>query len=253
MSKSKKGKPGPNWPKLLTAVGGVIGAVAALVTALNGTGLLGPTTSVPAETATRTTPLTVGVTESPAAPAVLLEEDFSDPNSGWDAGKDADAEWAYRDGEYRIMVHGTDLAVWSNTRERHDWANLVMIVEARRVEGPLDNQYGVIARYRDRGNFYVFAISSDGMYAVQMLRDDEWVDLVTWTASDVVRQGEATNLLRVECRGTRMRFFVNDEMLAEVEDDTFSSGDVGLLAGTFAEGGVEVHFDNLLVRALAES
>jgi hypothetical protein len=34
-----------------------------------------------------------------------------------------------------------------------------------------------------------------------------------------------------------------------VQDDTFASGDVGLLAGTYDEIGTDIHFDNFVVRA----
>ena len=47
-----------------------------------------------------------------------------------------------------------------------------------------------------------------------------------------------------------MRFLVNGELLATVEDDTIRSGSIGLAAGSFSEGEVEVRFDSLLVKAL---
>lgn len=118
------------------------------------------------------------------------------------------------------------------------------------MAGPFDNQYGLLVRYVDRANFYAFWISSDGMYAVQKLLSDDWVDLVEWTESPVVREGDRTNILRVECEGSEIRFVVNDELLTAVEDSSFAMGDVGLAAGSFDEPGVVVHFDNLLVRPL---
>jgi hypothetical protein len=184
---------------------------------------------------------------------VLLEDTFSDSQSGWDSGADIDAEWGYADGQYRIAVHGPDLVVWGNPIERHDWDDFVMLVDVPRAEGPLDNLFGVVVRMVDRGNYYLFSISSDGMYSVQRLRNDEWQDLVLWTPSDLVRQGGAPNQLRVECRGTLMRFFVNEKLLTSVEDDIFYSGNVGLAAGSFTEGGVVVYFDNVLVRPLPKT
>ena len=43
----------------------------------------------------------------------------------------------------------------------------------------------------------------------------------------------------------------NNELLVEVQDDTFASGNVGLLAASYEEGTLIVHFDNVQVRALA--
>jgi hypothetical protein len=244
---------------MLTTVAGVIGAIASLATAVvKFQAMRGPAaspTAVPSPTATITSelPPTFTVIQTTERALSTWEDNFANPGSGWDSGADADAEWGYHGGEYRIAVQATELVAWGNPSAHHDWADLVVIVEARRVEGPLDNQYGVMVRYLDRANFCLFAVSSDGMYSVQRLRNDEWEDMVGWTPSDAVRQGGATNVLRVECHGVHIRFFVNDQLLTTVEEDMFYSGSIGLAAGSFGDGGVVVHFDNLLVRTQPQS
>jgi len=250
-----------DFAKAATAIGGLTVALATLLTALHTIGVLGPKatpTPVPTTvlvvqvTATpvpaATTAPVVQATAAPTAQLLLLEDDFSNPKSGWDRGDDSDAEWGYQDEEYRILVKTEDLTVWANTREKYDLANLVMVVEARRVAGPVDNEYGVIIRYQDRSNFYLFSVSSDGQYAVQMLRDDNWKELVKWSPSPVIKGDEGTNVLRVVAEGPQMHFVVNGEQLCVVEDSTFTSGSIGLAAGTFTETGVEVRFDSLMVR-----
>jgi hypothetical protein len=245
-----KPKSGTDWAKLLTAVGGVITAIAALLTSLGG---FGTGCSAPlAPEATATTALVPAPAEATSPQLSLvtrLEDDFSSPKSGWESGADADGEWGYSDGVYRIAVRAPELAIWANKQEREAWTDMVVQVEAYRAAGPIDNQYGVIVRYRDRGNFYLFSVASDGLYAVQMLRNGQWIDLRPWTASQAVRQENGVNALRVECQGATFRFFVNEEFLTQVEDSTFPSGGLGLLAGSFLESDVVVHFDNLAVQA----
>lgn len=242
----KQEKPEHDWSKTATAIGGLTVALATLLTALHTIGVIG--NKAPVATPVPTTVPTVQATETQVPQLITLEDDFSNPKSGWDRGADSDAEWGYQDGEYRILVHAEDMTVWANTHERYELANLVMVVEARRVAGPLDNQYGVIVRYQDRANFYLFTVSSDGQYAVQMLRDDNWEDLVEWAPSPVINQGEGTNVLRVEAQGPEMRFLVNGELVCVVQDSTIGSGSIGLAAGSFVEAGVEVRFDGLLVQ-----
>jgi hypothetical protein len=182
---------------------------------------------------------------------VLQEDRFDDPNSGWDIYTVDQGSVGYDDGAYRIVVQATEYDVWATSNWGLALADFVIEVDARRVEGPLDNDYGVLVRYQpDDDNFILFAISSDGSYTVQTFRDREWGLLVDWTETDAVRDPAATNRLRVECLGSRMRFVVNGTPLAEVEDAAFDSGDVGLLAGAFDQGGVVIAFDNLQVRAL---
>ncbi len=258
-------KSGLDWTKLLTAAGGLVGAIAALLTALHGMGVFErqqpdptPTTAgtsalavghSPAVSATETRSPTAHPTETPQQQGILLEDNFSDPASGWGSSAAADSETGYSEGEYRVAVNATEMVVWENTRGHH-WDDVLVLVDARRTAGPLDNQYGLLVRYVDRANFYAFWVSSDGMYAVQKLSNDDWIDLVEWSESSVIRQGDLTNVLRVECKGSQMRFFVNDELLTTIHDDAFRSGDVGLAAASFGETGVVIHFDNLLVRSL---
>jgi hypothetical protein len=246
MSESKSG---PDWAKTLAPIGGVVTAFA-LVTALGG--LTGGCTAPPAPAATAT-PVFAPSTSVPTSAQVglvnVLADDFDDPQSGWETGGDADGQWGYKRGVYRIAVDVPDLAIWANRRQSDEWADAVVEIEAYRTSGPIDNQYGVIVRYRDNGNFYLFSVSSDGLYSVQMLRNDQWIDLQPWTISEAVRQESGVNVLRVECQGSLMRFFINDQYVAEVEDSTFASGSMALLAGSFAEGGVVVHFDSIRVQA----
>ena len=262
-------------PGVLTAIAGSIAAIASLLTALNLIGVIGrpkptatpalaPTPHPGAAAAPSTTlgptathaPPTATPSATPApklTPGVLLDDQFAGACRGWDVDKTAEYEVDCRDGEYRIAVNAEDLDVWGNSKAGYKWTDYVVQVDARRVDGPLDNEYGVLVRYQsDHQNFYFFSVSSDGMYTVRIMQADKWTDLIAWTESKSVAQGSATNSLRVECLGPRFRFFVNGDLLATIEDRTFPVGDVGLLAGALGEPGAVVHFDNLQVRALVK-
>jgi hypothetical protein len=66
-------------------------------------------------------------------------------------------------------------------------------------------------------------------------------------SSDAIVQGAATNRLRADCAGTRLTLYVNGTKAAEGDDADFSSGNVGLIAGTFETPGADVFFDNFSV------
>jgi hypothetical protein len=55
------------------------------------------------------------------------------------------------------------------------------------------------------------------------------------------------NRLRAECIGQRQAFYINGELVVELDDDSVHSGDIGLGAGEGEFGRTEVRFDNLLV------
>lgn len=148
------------------------------------------------------------------------------------------------------MVHSADTFAWGNPKRAYHFSDVLIEVDARRVAGPLNNQIGLVVRRQDDENFYLSSISSDSTYRVHKLQGNVWSALVDRTPSQSVKQGAAWNRLRMECVGARMRFYVNDNLLAEVEDKTFPSGNIGLGAGTADEGDVEARFDNLRVQAL---
>jgi len=242
-----EGKGGTDWSKVLTAAGGLLAALAALLTALNAMGWIGKPAATPVATSVPSAP---AVTPTRTLRPVVFSDDFSDTGSGWDQGVDEDSEWGYRDGEYRILVTKPKWVVWLKPGTSYDIANLALSVEAHSVAGTDDNEYGVIFRYVDGDNFYMFTISSDGQYHMQMQLNNEWVTLKPWTKSNLIHQGQATNLIRIEARGTELQCYVNGELLTIVDDATFTSGNVGLVVGTFDEGGVEARFDSFSARSL---
>ena len=244
-------------PGLLTAVGGAIAGIAALLNSLHLLGVLGGVrpTALPPPTAvsspTAAVSATLPPTARPTASLLLFSDDFNDAQSGWYTETNPDSERLYKDGEFRIAVFKPQIDSWAWSKHFSDLADCIIEVDAHRVEGPLKNDYGVLVRFQEETDgFYMFGVSSDGHYWVQMSQGDDWKELAPWTPSDAVRQGTAVNHLRVECEGSHMAFLVNNRLLCEVEDDTFAAGDIGLVAGAFDEAGVVVHFDDLRVSRL---
>jgi hypothetical protein len=193
-------------------------------------------------------------TPVPTARAALFEENFDDPNSGWDVYNDGDTSAAYVDGEYELAVYVDNYMAWGNPQLQDVPANFEVDVDSRQVAGPLDNNFGVLVRYQPGGDsFYWFEISSDGYYSVDLMLDNEWTTLVDWDYSDAINQGlDATNHMQVVCDGDVFNFYVNDVFLTTVTDGTLSDGTIGLAVGTYDETGVQMRFDNLRVYPLQD-
>jgi len=173
-------------------------------------------------------------------------DDFSDPAGGWQAESDASAEVGCYEGVMRLLVEVPNRLAWASAGR--EFSDFRLAVEATQVAGPDDNEYGVLVRMRDADHFYRFSISGDGYYLVSKYDGGVWEVLNDdWTSSAAIHLGTVTNLLEVVCRGATMTFLVNGVALMQVEDSSYSRGDVGLYAGSFFEPGVEIHFDNLTV------
>jgi hypothetical protein len=123
-----------------------------------------------------------------------------------------------------------------------------MEVDATQVDGPNDNTYGVIFRYQDDRNFYRLDISGDGYFAVFKFKDGAWTKLQDYVETAAVKQGNTTNHVQVIAKGDQFTFNVNGETVKTFSDKDFSSGNVGVTAGTlFDTAGVHIAFDNLKV------
>lgn len=179
---------------------------------------------------------------------VLFQDDFTDTSSGWDRVNTQSGLTDYADGVYRIFVNEASTDVWANPGLT--FTDVAVDVEATKVGGPDDNDFGVTCRSVDTNNFYFFIISSDGYYGIGKVVDgaQQLIGMDAMEPSDAVKQGEASNRLHVECAGTTLSLWVNGQMIKEVEDTQFAKGDVGLMAGSFDVAGTDIHFDNFSVK-----
>jgi hypothetical protein len=178
---------------------------------------------------------------------VLFQDDFSDSSSGWDSVRDADGMTDYEGGAYRIQVLKPDYDFWANPGL--SFTDTHIEVDASKQGGPDDNDFGVICRYLDTNNFYFFVISSDGYYGIGKVLDGEHIliDMDNMTPSDHIKLGSVSNAIRADCIGSTLTLYVNGQLVDSKEDSTFTSGDVGLMAGTFDTPGTDIAFDNYIV------
>jgi hypothetical protein len=180
--------------------------------------------------------------------AVLFQDDFTLPISGWDTINQPASTVGYEDGSYRVKILAPETIAWGRPHLSFD--NITLDVDATKSGGPEDNLFGVLCRYQDPANFYFFLISSDGYAGAGAYRDGERFIFgeAAMLPSPAVATGEATNHLQVDCLGSTVRLRVNGLTVAEAEVFDWPSGDVGLVAGSYEADGVEIWFDHFAVR-----
>jgi len=183
--------------------------------------------------------------------SATFSDDFGTPGD-WRIISDPEVEIAYADGGLSIEVKVIDRVAW--TVAGRQFEDAVVSVDATPVGGPDDNAYGLVVRHVDDRNFYRFEVSGDGFFAVQAPQENlGWEFLVDWTESSAIHKGRQTNHLQVECQGSTMIFYANDVELTRIQDDRYSKGDVGLIAGTFyTEAGTHILFDDFEVEPIKE-
>ncbi len=131
------------------------------------------------------------------------------------------------------------------------FADFALEVDATQLAGDLESSYGLLFRMQNPGQFYRFDITGSGLYVMERHNGDgTWTRFLDdWVESAAIKQGlTVTNRLKVVAQGPLLSFYVNDQLLQQVNDGSFAAGQIALDAGTFGRGGLEVAFDNLVVR-----
>lgn len=175
-------------------------------------------------------------------------------NAGnWGTGEDAYSIGAVVNGVYDFKVLENDISRWVSAGK--SFSDGIYEVEATPVEGPLDNGYGLIFRANpEAGDFYLFKVSADGyVWIGRYANGAEAATIIGdhWFESPAVLRGlNATNKLKVQAEAGNLIFYVNDQEVGRVTDNTLTKGDVGMLVQTLGGGGVRVLFDNLSVKPL---
>lgn len=183
----------------------------------------------------------------------LFQDDFSgERDCGWALYNRGGAVAEITDGVLRISTSQAGKIWWSNPSQNFD--DVIITVQARQASGPNNNAYGVICRYQNEQNFYIFLISGDGYYAIGKYQSgSDQIAYLTengqYQASEFINQGVATNQIRASCIGNELSLAVNGLPLYTTTDPTFVTGDIGVGVSTLELGTAVVQFDNLSVIA----
>jgi hypothetical protein len=185
---------------------------------------------------------------SPALPSgsVLYQDDFGSTASGWDRVKHEGGIMDYDGGGYRILVNTRESNLWSTPGR--DFRDTRIEVDAGKLAGPDANRIGLICR-ADATNHYFFIVGSDGYYGLGIFAGGQAALLgqSSMQPSSAIITGTAINHLRLDCTGGTLSGYVNGVLVAHVQDQTLSHGEVGILGGTFDEPSADLVFDNFVV------
>jgi hypothetical protein len=178
---------------------------------------------------------------------VLYQDDFSNEESGWGVLNSEAGVASYTRTSYHIYLKSPNVNLWAQPGQ--DFGAARIEADVLTNAGPSENRMGLICRMQNSFNFYYFVISADGYYGIGKVNDGKWSLLETseMRPSSAILTGGRKNHLRADCVDNLFAFYVNGQLVGTATDTDFTSGDVGLLAGSFDIPGVDVYFDNFVV------
>lgn len=180
----------------------------------------------------------------------LFRDDFSEGRDcGWLTYEQAGGSIVIADGVLTVSSSQPNEIRWTNPGR--EFEDVIVQVQAQQVGGPDDNAFGVICRYQNDQNFYLFLISGDGYYVIAKYQTGSPVQYLSgegqFQYSDVINQGAALNTIEASCIGNQLSLKVNGIPLTTITDPTFVRGDIGLGASPFDPGAAVIEFDDILV------
>ena len=175
---------------------------------------------------------------------IVLEDDFSNPASGWLSSSDEDGKRAYENGEYTIEVTSSMYWYWSDQYFAYD--ALMAEADVRVVNSVGDADYGFVCGLQNDQNFTALEISEDGYFTFWKQAGDDFITLIDWTYSEQLA-GSGPYRLAAQCSREKLMLAVDGVLLGEFLDPDFTPGSFGMIAGTFDNGGFKVAFDNLVI------
>lgn len=178
---------------------------------------------------------------------VLLADDFSNENSGWEIVNNVYELKGYSTNGYLISVNQENSRSLSTTGRSFN--NSVSEVSLQKITGARDSQFGLICRYQDKLNFYSFVITADGYAGIVRFLEGEATLLGSdqFIRFEAVNQDDGVNSLTASCIENTLELKVNDKKVIFTEDTSFANGENGLMVETFETKGVTVVFNDLKI------
>lgn len=186
--------------------------------------------------------------------SVLLQDDFVQPILGL-APEVVTSDWSmgYVGDLYQIRIDQPGVLAWTTLGQidlgAYRYETSLMLTGSS-GDNSAWGYAGLIVRYQNNQNFYLFVVDGRGKYQVQAQEQGNWRTLQPWSDSPVLTTVGGENLLGVEDDGQSLGFFVGTELLYRTDDLRLPVGDVGLLAGSRSQGTARALYDWVRIEAI---
>ena len=188
----------------------------------------------------------------------LIYDDFSDIQSGWLNARAPVGPYFYGyhpTDFYHVQVAETDscLTVFQDLPIDNFVADAQIFIASTDTEEG-DFRYGVIAR-QDGNNFYAFTVSPRTQTWKVFKSSNDGLALMDEGSSTSISGIDQANRDRLAAigNGSDLQFFVNGELVSQLSDSAYASGNVGFIVQTLDETYGHIHFDQVEVRPLSAS
>jgi len=104
---------------------------------------------------------------------------------------------------------------------------------------------GVAFRADNNGNHYLFSICVNGSYSIEKYNESSPVMIILAKSSATINPNVLdSNKIAIKADGPIMKFYINEEVVAQKQDNSYISGSLGLIAHTRHNDPTEAAYSN---------
>ena len=190
-------------------------------------------------------------TAQPAAtalptPGIALHDALSSPaGSELRVGTTKNGMFTFARGRYVIQATRPNALVWSTFGGSYQDVTVAVDVA---FDPKIDTTAaGIMFHNRDDQHFYLFSVSNDGFYALDLHDESGWKSLIEWTRWPEIDTHGGNNRLQVSTQRDSIKLYLNGKLLTETSDTTIPDGRLGLAVNSFEHSAAAVSFGDLRV------
>jgi hypothetical protein len=199
-----------------------------------------------------TTVVTSNTGQDPLAGAnvtPIIDERFDFPNKyyWWVFGEDVSTtgEGLILDETYVLTSHVTENYEWTFDGRKLQNFYVSTLTEVDGQQCKAGDHWGLVFRYKDNFNFYMYGVSCDGKYSLMKRTPDGFETVLPPTESTAIKRLGQANVLGVRAVADQLSLYANDQFLVTVTDGTFPEGLIGMYIRTLLTPSMSVKFDDI--------
>ena len=171
------------------------------------------------------------ITKKDVVSDFLFYDNFNKNENKWATGNKDSYNLNISAGKY-FFNHKRKTGGWSTSIEKYIDQNKDYEIEAKilKISGIKNNGFGIIWGRKSPGNTFEFDIASNGLYFVSRSVNSKRDNLINWTTSSYVKQGNNTyNTLKIKKQGDIMKFYINGNYVNQILNKPFLGNRIGFI------------------------
>lgn len=179
----------------------------------------------------------------------LFTDDFLTEDDRWGLLNSDNASIAYGNDGLRFDIIREQWRAWT-TLEGETFSNVSVrayVTLLNDLSEVPDPAFGLVCNVVDNQNHYYAGISADGYYGIFKVKDGDVTALTSdaneYLFSEDISIGDSFYTVELTCSDGQLILYADGTEIANVFDNDFTEGEVGVYAGSFANTPVEVLFE----------